>query len=64
MYTDTILSVVDGCDGAVLACNDDESPSGALWSIVEVDLVAGQVVTVVVDSWWPQEDNGYVLNIR
>lgn len=48
---DTVLYVLDGeCMGTELACNDDgDGPQ----SVVEVDLVAGQTVTIVVDGTAP-----------
>jgi hypothetical protein len=48
---DTVLAVLDGsgCDGAELACNDDDG--GELDSRVTVELAAGQSVTLLVESW-------------
>jgi len=49
---DTVLEVLEGdCDGPSLGCHDDISPPEVLTSRVEVNLQAGQVVTVVVDSY-------------
>ncbi len=45
---DTVLSVLDGCAGAELACDDDSAGTS---SRVIVDLVAGQIVIVVVDTY-------------
>jgi hypothetical protein len=46
---DTILSVRDGvCDGDVIDCNDDGIGDQ---SLVSVDLLQGQTVTVVVDGF-------------
>jgi len=45
---DTVLTVLDGCGGAELACNDDAL---GLQSQVTVDLTAGQTVLVVVDGF-------------
>ena len=48
-YRDTVLSLRDGdCTGAELACNDDLD--GVVRSAVSAELVAGQAVTVVLDS--------------
>jgi hypothetical protein len=50
---DTLLAVIDGfCFGPELGCNDDGAPD--LTSRVEVDLFAGQTVTLVVDSFGQQ----------
>lgn len=47
---DTVIVVLDGmCTGDELACNDDAAAAGA--AQVDVDLVEGQVVTVVVDGF-------------
>ena len=48
-YRDTVLYLRDGdCAGAELACNDDRD--GVIRSAVAADLVAGQAVSVVIDS--------------
>lgn len=47
---DSLLAVLDGvCSGKELACDDDSG--GDLTSKVEVDLVVGQTVTLVIDSF-------------
>ncbi|PCC68063.1 hypothetical protein SAMN02745121_04594 [Nannocystis exedens] len=47
---DSLLAVIDGvCFGQELACDDDGG--GNLTSRVEVDLVVGQTVTLVIDSF-------------
>lgn len=46
---DTVLAVLDGCGGAELACNDDTMMSAT--SEVQIDLMAGQSVVIVVDSF-------------
>lgn len=52
---DTVLSVRDGiCDGDVLDCNDDGIGDQ---SLVSLDLVEGQTVTVVVDGFALQGDD-------
>ena len=45
---DTILSVLDGCGGLELDCNDD---TVGLTSEVTIDLAAGQSVILVVDGF-------------
>lgn len=47
---DSVVYVLDGCGGTVLACNDDPEGFGVLGSRTEVALGAGQTVLVVVDS--------------
>lgn len=47
---DSLLGIIDGsCFGQELACDDDSG--GTLQSLLQVDLVAGQAITVVVDSF-------------
>lgn len=51
---DTVLSALDGCDGKVLACNDDDEKSKIkddLTSVVEVQLAADQTIVLVVDGY-------------
>lgn len=56
---DTVLYVLDGdCGGSSIACNDDATGTQ---SEVSVQLVEGQTVTVVVDSFGLAGGN-YVLN--
>jgi len=58
---DTIVQILDGdCTGPELACNDD-SDLGGLAALVDVDLSAGQTVTVSVDSFDGLGD--FVLNV-
>lgn len=47
---DTILVVMDGCDGPQLACNDDGDGLD-LQSSIEIALVAAQAVVVAVDGF-------------
>ena len=47
---DTVISVLDGCGGTLLACNDDPEGFGVLGSRTEVTLSAGQPVVIAVDS--------------
>jgi hypothetical protein len=60
---DTILHVLDGddCFGASLGCNDDGG--AGTQSLLTVDLVAGQIVTIVVDGY-SANSGAYVLNIN
>lgn len=51
---DTLLYVrAGGCDGPELACNDDTvtNMGVSLWSSVELDLVAGQTISIFVDGY-------------
>lgn len=48
---DTVLSVYDGCGGALLACNDD---SYGLTSAVTVPVTAGVPIIVIVDGFGTQ----------
>jgi len=50
---DTVLYVRTSCGGGQLACNDD---SGGLQSSVNVNLSAGQTVTIIVDGY---SDNSF-----
>ncbi|MFO0632194.1 MAG: hypothetical protein U0168_05015 [Nannocystaceae bacterium] len=57
---DTVLTVQQGdCGGATLGCNDDGIGSA---SAVTVDLLAGQSVAIVIDSYSLYGGN-YMLNI-
>ncbi len=47
---DTVVSVLDGCGGTSLGCNDDVM-SGMVWSRVNAPVTAGQRVLVVVDGF-------------
>lgn len=59
---DSLLGVLDGvCGGVELACNDDGGVD--LSSRVELDLFAGQTLTLVVDSFGPTFGD-VVLNIN
>ncbi|MEM6926022.1 MAG: hypothetical protein AAF602_03760 [Myxococcota bacterium] len=60
---DTILSVLDSCGGASLACNDDAPTGYTLQSEVSVTLAAGQTVIVVVDGY-EFESGPVTLNIQ
>jgi hypothetical protein len=58
---DTVLTVLDGCGGAELACNDNAG--GGVQSGVQVALAAGQTVVVVVDGW-DTASGPVTLNVR
>ncbi|TPV92847.1 MAG: hypothetical protein B7733_23635 [Myxococcales bacterium FL481] len=62
---DTVLYVLEGvCSDVVLGCNDDDDESDdTLTSAVEVDLEAGEVVTVVVDGFNAEEYGTFSLRI-
>lgn len=63
-HEDSVISVIDGgCGGQELACNDDIMLGMDRDAKVEVDLVADQVVTIVVDGWSGQITGPFVLNI-
>ncbi len=48
-YRDTVLYAYDSeCDGTELACN--ESPSSTARSVISLDLLADQIITVVIDT--------------
>ncbi|MCY1054351.1 hypothetical protein [Nannocystis sp. SCPEA4] len=58
---DSLLAVLEGtCSGKELACDDDSG--GDLTSKAQVDLVAGQTVTLVIDSFG-QSDAEVLFNI-
>ncbi len=48
---DTVLTVLDGCGGAELTCNDDNAVTGGRDSLVTVSLTAGVPVVIVADSF-------------
>ena len=58
---DTGIYAFEGatCDGVQLACNDDAI---GLQSEIQLDLVAGQIVTIVVDGFSTNSGN-YTLNV-
>ncbi|MCR9166169.1 MAG: proprotein convertase P-domain-containing protein [Nannocystaceae bacterium] len=60
---DTVLYALDGetCEGATLACDDDD-PDFGLQSRIAVDLEADQVITVVVDGFSANAGD-YTLNV-
>ncbi|HEX2838447.1 MAG TPA: hypothetical protein VHN77_10000 [Phycisphaerales bacterium] len=47
---DTVLAVLDGCGGNIVACNDD-SPFCGVRSLVTTDLTAGTQYIVHIDGW-------------
>jgi hypothetical protein len=58
---DTVLYVLDGCEGAELDC-DDDSAVGTQSEVV-LTLTAGQTVIVVVDGF-SSNSGDYVLNVQ
>lgn len=46
---DTVLWATTGCEGEVLACNDDHE-EGVSWSAIEVTVQAGEWVRIVIDG--------------
>ena len=58
---DTILTVLTGCSGTSLGCNDDEGP-GMYQSRVSVSLTAGQAIVIVVDGYGT-EVGSYLLHV-
>lgn len=59
---DALIYVLDGCGGAELACNDD-APYLGTEAEVQVQLAAGQEVTVVVDGFGP-ESGDFTLTVQ
>jgi hypothetical protein len=62
---DTVLAVYDACGGSEVACSDDADVwPNSLSSVIVMNLVAGQSVLIVVDSYDGEiEDGSYSLNI-
>ncbi len=58
---DTLLRLLDACEGTSIACNDDYG--GTLRSRVASTLEAGDTVFVVVDGYSSYSYGSYVLNI-
>lgn len=48
---DTVLSLLDACDGAELACNDDDRGADTLTSAVHYPVRAGDELLIVVDAY-------------
>ncbi|MGE0785351.1 MAG: CAP domain-containing protein [Sandaracinaceae bacterium] len=59
---DTLLTVRQGCEGAVMACNDDMG-MGSAQSMVQVELTACERVLIVVDSTSQFEDGNVVVHV-
>lgn len=60
---DTVLAIHAGdCEAREIACNDDEPDTSR--SAVTVDLVAGQVINIAVDSYYSREHGQFTLTIR
>ncbi len=63
-YRDTVLYALDGdCTGAELACSEDVPGLGSGRSAFAVDLLAGQEIVVVVDSYSSSESAASTLSI-
>ena len=61
---DTVLYVLESCDGDEIVCNDDAfSGDDRTRSQVTFDATAGESVLIVVDGFGPTSDGDYVLNI-
>ena len=62
---DTLLRVLDACEGTSIACNDDYygTPSLGLRSPVDVSMDEGDTVFIVVDGYSSFSSGAYVLNI-
>ena len=60
---DTLLRVLDACEGTSIACNDDY-PSLGLRSRVDVSLEEGDTVFIVVDGYSSWSSGDYILNIE
>ena len=61
---DTLMYIRDGgCDGPQLACNDDTMTMSGLelWSTINLDLSAGQTVSIFVDAY--SGVGNYVLSV-
>jgi len=56
---DTVLYLLDTCEGDAIACDDDGGVGSA--SRIQVDLVAGQTVLVVVDGYDADEVGAFEL---
>ncbi|MFN3200769.1 MAG: endonuclease I family protein [Bradymonadia bacterium] len=58
----TVLYVLDGCEGEVIACNNNARP-GTFQSQLDHELVEGQAVIIGVDGYWGHQGD-YQLNIE
>jgi hypothetical protein len=56
----TVLSLVETCDGPELSCNNDDGPGG-YWSRIDHTVMAGQELIIVVDGYYDQ--GNYRLSI-
>lgn len=59
---DTVLTVLRGCAGAEVACNDDVR-SGNTTSSVTVDLAACETIVIVVDGFSGRESGAFQLHV-
>nr|MBX2802700.1 hypothetical protein [Myxococcales bacterium] len=60
---DTVLTLLAGCEGALLACSDDAPGHAAPTSQVTVQLQAGVPVLAVVDGPGLSDVGAYTLNV-
>jgi hypothetical protein len=60
---DTVLAVLDGCNGGEIACDDDVSFPADPTSIVTVPLAMGHPVIILLDAYDDTETGMYTLNI-
>jgi hypothetical protein len=63
---DTLIHLRSDCadPDTELACNDDIMRRRMPWSLVEVQLDAGEVVFVLVDGYSPRDEGTFVLTAR
>jgi hypothetical protein len=59
---DTVLYVTEGCSGAELECNDEDTSGTGTSSLEDITFSAGTVVTIVIDSADGTSGN-YILDI-
>ena len=60
---DTILHLLDACDGDELACNDDIAAGTNPQSSITLALANGQTVIIVVDGWGTGSYGEFQINI-
>jgi hypothetical protein len=61
---DTVLYVLESCEGEEVVCNDDGFSGGdRVRSLVSFDARVGDSFLIVVDGFGPGSDGNYVLNI-
>jgi hypothetical protein len=60
-YDTVLYAFAGGCDGELLACNDDVS--GTFQSAIVVQLDRGETIAIVVDGFSAEDTGNYVLSI-